>query len=275
MSDITGKTMSDIWYNLYKMLYYKGEHVESRIGGTNHITDFTFCLEDPTQSVVYSKIRKTSFKYLVAELIWYFSGDNSVDFIGKHAKMWNSLSDDGKTVNSAYGYRIMKMFGFNQLEFVIDKLKKNPYDRQAVIHIKDASNKPTKDTPCTCLLQFTNFNGKLNCHTYMRSNDIWFGTPYDVVFFTILQQIVSIETGIPLGKYYHTIGDLHIYDKNRVEPEMITADTICEGSSITLDKSYKDVLHGLKHALESNFEDDGTLPAFIKNLKEVKDGLKD
>ena len=272
MSELIGKTMSEIWFQLYKILYNNGERVESRIGATHHLTDFTFCLEDPTQSVVYSTIRKTSFKYLSAELLWYFSGSNKVDFIGKHAKMWNTLSDDGVTVNSAYGYRIFKMFGFDQLQYVIDKLKANAHDRQAVIHIKDASNKPTKDTPCTCLLQFTVFNGKLNCHTYMRSNDIWFGTPYDVVFFTILQQIVSIETGIPLGKYYHTVGDIHLYTKNMIEKPLVDEKTIRTGAPIVLTKDYKKQIDLLNNVLYVNSENslDLVIPDFVEDLRRVK-----
>ena len=272
MSELIGKTMSEIWFQLYKILYNNGERVESRIGATHHLTDFTFCLEDPTQSVVYSTIRKTSFKYLSAELLWYFSGSNKVDFIGKHAKMWNTLSDDGVTVNSAYGYRIFKMFGFDQLQYVIDKLKANAHDRQAVIHIKDASNKPTKDTPCTCLLQFTVFNGKLNCHTYMRSNDIWFGTPYDVVFFTILQQIVSIETGIPLGKYYHTVGDIHLYTKNMIEKPLVDEKTIKTGAPIVLTKDYKKQIELLNNVLYVNSENslDLVIPDFVEDLRRVK-----
>ena len=48
----------------------------------------------------------------------------------------------------------------------------------------------------------------------MRSNDIWLGLPYDIAFFTTLQQYVSEVTGIPVGKYYHTVGDLHLYEKH-------------------------------------------------------------
>lgn len=269
MSDLVCHNMSTLWYELYHKLYTEGERVESRIGATRHITDFTFQLSDPTQSVVYSTIRKTSYKYLVSELIWYFSGTNKVDFIGKHAKMWNSLSDDGETVNSAYGYRIFHKFGFNQLEFVIDKLRKNPHDRQAVIHIKDADNKPTKDTPCTCLLQFTVYNNKLNCHTYMRSNDIWFGTPYDVVFFTILQQIVSIETGIPLGYYYHTVGDMHMYEKDAIELSKLNSNTIRHGASIIIPNDYKTYIKNLSKVLDPATKSD-ELPMFVQDLMEVK-----
>ena len=202
----------------YRAVETYGEKVESRIGETKHLTNMTICIQDPRHGVCLDPTRNMSLRYMLGEIQWYMSGSNRVKDIAKFAKMWADLSDDGKTVNSAYGYRIQKMFGFNQLKYCIEKLKKNRYDRQCVIHIKDASDKPTKDTPCTVSLQFTYERGFLSLHTYMRSNDIWLGLPYDVAFFTCLQQIVAHEIGACLGGYYHTVGDLHLYKKHWGKP---------------------------------------------------------
>lgn len=207
-------TVTDAFEKAYNFVSDFGETVVSRIGKTKHVTDITFLVSNPYHNVCLNPQRNLSLRYLVGEIQWYLSGSNKVEDIGKYAKMWYDLSDDGETVNSAYGYRIFHKFGFDQLQYCIDKLKKNPYDRQCILHIKEASNKPTKDTPCTCLLQFTCFNGKLNLHTYMRSNDIWLGLPYDMGFFTVLLQIVAKEVGLPVGVYYHTVGDLHLYERH-------------------------------------------------------------
>lgn len=205
---------TEVFYKVYNHTSEHGEIVESRIGKTKHLTDVTIVLLHPYHGLCLDKTRNLSLKYMIGEIEWYLSGSNKVADIGKYAKMWYSLTDDGETVNSAYGYRIFHKFGFDQLQYCIDKLKANPHDRQAVIHIKEADNKPTKDTPCTCLIQFTVFKGKLNAHTYMRSNDIWLGLPYDMAFFTSLLHIVSNATGIPVGEYVHTVGDLHLYEKH-------------------------------------------------------------
>lgn len=207
-------TVTDAFEKAYNFVSDFGETVVSRIGKTKHVTDITFLVSNPYHNVCLNPQRNLSLRYLVGEIQWYLSGSNKVEDIGKYAKMWYDLSDDGETVNSAYGYRIFHKFGFDQLQYCIDKLKKNPYDRQCILHIKEASNKPTKDTPCTCLLQFTCFNGRLNLHTYMRSNDIWLGLPYDMGFFTVLLQIVAKEVGLPVGVYYHTVGDLHLYERH-------------------------------------------------------------
>lgn len=208
------KNATDTFREAYQMLERDGEVVESRIGKVKHLTNITFCVENPLENVCLDATRNLSLRYLLGEILWYLNGSNSVEEIGKYGKMWYDLTDDGVTVNSAYGYTIFHRFGFNQLEYCIKKLKENKYDRQAVIHLKMITDEKTKDMPCTCILQFNCMNDKLNLHTYMRSNDVWFGLPYDIAFFMLLLQIVANECSLSLGKYFHTVGDLHSYEKH-------------------------------------------------------------
>lgn len=218
--------MTALWEETYKTLIEQGEAAPSRVGKVKHLTNITLILTNPKQSVTYSPIRKLSPRYLAAEMFWYLAGRNDVEYIGSHAKMWNSLTDDGETVNSAYGYVMLKKFGFDQLDKAIKALKKDIHSRQAVIHFKTPTEKASKDVLCTVSTQFVFFNGKLNGHTYMRSNDIWFGTPYDVVFFTTLLQMVAQALGVPVGEYHHTVGDLHVYTKNIVSGQNYTVSAI-------------------------------------------------
>lgn len=213
-----GETVTNAFESAFYSVSKYGEEVDSRIGKAKHLTDCTFIVNNPYHNICLTKGRNLSLKYILGEIRWYLSGSNRVEDIGKYAKMWYDLSDDGETVNSAYGYRIFHKFGFDQFKYCIEKLKKNPYDRQCVIHIKEASDTPTKDTPCTCLLQFTYNLGRLNLHTYMRSNDIWLGLPYDMAFFTVLLQIACKETGLRAGNYFHTVGDLHLYERHWDKP---------------------------------------------------------
>lgn len=219
---IEAVTATEAFERAYLFVEQFGEEVESRIGKTKHLTNMTICIRDPRCSVCLDPVRNLSLKYMLAEIRWYCSGSNKVKDIAPYAKMWNTLTDDGETLNSAYGYRIHHLFGFDQLQFCVNKLRENPYDRQAVIHIKMPSNKPSKDIPCTCLIQFTCSHGTLEAHTYMRSNDIWLGLPYDVAYFTYLQKIVAFLLDMPVGRYYHTVGDLHLYEKHWKKPVRIT-----------------------------------------------------
>lgn len=177
-------------------------------------TDAIFCVEDPTRNVVTSPIRKMPMRYAIGELAWYLSGSNRVQDISQFSKVWEKLSDDGETNNSAYGWRIFSKFGFDQWEYVKELIRKDPNTRQAVIHIKDADNRPTKDTPCTVYLQFLLRDGKLNLSVHMRSNDIWMGVPYDMFSFCFLQVKMAMELGVEVGQYTHYAGSLHLYERD-------------------------------------------------------------
>ena len=53
--------------------------------------------------------------------------------------------------------------------------------------------------------------------TYMRSNDLWMGFPYDVFQFTNMQVLMSMELGVGIGFYTHISGSLHLYKRNVVK----------------------------------------------------------
>lgn len=213
-----GKTVNEVWEQAFDALSKQaseGFEDSSRDGAVvGEFLDAVFCVEDPTRSIVTSPIRKMPMRYAVGELAWYLSGSNRVADISRYAKKWSEISDDGLTNNSAYGYRIQHKFGFDQWEHVKGMLQKDPNTRQAVIHIKDASNTPTKDTPCTVYLQFFLRNNKLNLSVHMRSNDIWMGVPYDMFSFCFLQVKMAMELGVEIGSYTHYAGSLHMYQRD-------------------------------------------------------------
>lgn len=209
----------EYWYKLLNCMNEDGFSIPSRTGisgGTvvGEVINAVSIIENPKDNIITSSARNLSIKYGIGEFLWYLSGSNRVKDIGQYSKAWYNLTDDGETVNSAYGYRIYHKFGFDQWEYVKKLLQDDPATRQAVIHIKDANNQKTKDTPCTLTLQFFIRNNELNMIVNMRSNDIWLGFPYDAFTFTCLQQLMAMEIGVSIGKYVHISGSLHLYEKD-------------------------------------------------------------
>lgn len=216
----TYDSATQAWENFYGMLkpFEKecvGEPHESRAGKVvGELLNSTIIITDPRKNFVQSDIRKASIQYAVGELMWYLSGSDKLVDISQFGKFWGTISDDGDTLNSAYGYRIQHKFGFDQWEHCKNLLKADPYSRQAVVHIKDADNRPTKDTPCTVALQYQIRDNKLYATTFMRSNDIWLGLPYDMFAFMNLQVKMAMELNVDLGDYTHFTGSLHLYEKD-------------------------------------------------------------
>ena len=202
----------EYWYERLSKLNYNAKSRDGDVVG--EILNATTIIEDPTRCIMTNSIRNMPIRYAVGELLWYLSANNKLSEIRKYTKAWDRMSDDGKTVNSNYGYCIRKKFGFDQWEFVKDKLMSDSSSRQAVIHIKDASNEESKDVNCTVCLQFFIRENKLCMTVYMRSNDLWMGFPYDVFQFAAMQVLLSMELGVELGPYTHIAGSLHLYKRD-------------------------------------------------------------
>lgn len=215
---VRAKTADDAFKIWYDKLNFNASEMNSRDGEVvGEVINAITIIDDPTRCILMNDIRKMPIRYAVGEMLWYMSGNNSLKEIQKYSKAWDRMSDDGETVNSNYGYCIKHKYGFDQLEYVVDKLSKDVNTRQAVIHIKEASNKDTKDMNCTVCLQFFLRDNKLYMTTYMRSNDLWLGFPYDVFNFTALQVLLSMRLGVELGTYTHIAGSLHLYKRNAKE----------------------------------------------------------
>lgn len=197
-----------------------------KVGNTRELNNVKLHLTNIDNNIV--SVRGISPSYLFGELVWYFTGRNETAFISKFSKFWEKISDDGKTANSAYGYLMKYAFGFDQIEKVIELLKKDPESRRAKINLNTPRKNvdSTLDEPCTMFLHFMIRNGKLHCTAVMRSNDIWFGFPYDVAFFTELQKYIADKLGVGYGEYTHFACSLHMYDKDADKIEKIVENPV-------------------------------------------------
>ena len=191
------------------------------VGNTRELNNMKIEISDISNSIV--SVRNISTTYLLGEFLWYFNGSQSMEYISKYSTFWKNISDDGVTSNSAYGYLLMHKHGFNQIEKIIELLAVDPNTRRAVININVPNVKviETRDEPCTIALQFLNRDGKLHCTAIMRSNDIWFGTPYDWAFFIELQKVIADRLGLGYGTYTHFATSFHAYERNMAEIESI------------------------------------------------------
>ena len=212
--------LDSAWLYWYERLAGQKSEMSSRDGVVvGEILNAVTVISNPTKNVMRNRIRKLPMKYVIGEMLWYMSGNNNLSEIQKYTSAWDRMSDDGQTVNSNYGWCIRHKYGFDQWEYVRELLRKAPETRQAVIHIKTADNKESKDVNCTVCLQFFIRDNKLHATVYMRSNDIWMGFPYDVFQFTCMQILMSMELGVEIGTYTHVAGSLHLYKRDLQEEE--------------------------------------------------------
>ena len=217
---VRSETLDEAWLSWFEKMKSGNsiKSLKSRDGEVaSEIINAITVLENPTKNIMTNQVRRLSMRYAVGEMLWYLSGNPELKAIQNYTKAWDRMSDDGKTVNSNYGFLIKDAYGFDQYEYCKEILRKDINSRQAVIHIKMPRNtieNPTNDLNCTVCLQFLVRDGKLYCTTYMRSNDLWLGFPYDVFQFTCIQIRMAMELGLDIGSYTHIAGSLHIYERD-------------------------------------------------------------
>lgn len=218
---IEANNISDLYIEGIKLLK-NAKEFESRAGKTKELIGVISVLTNPRTRYILEENRKHSIDYIKKEFIWYISKTNSVKEIAKASKFWLTVSDDGETVNSAYGKSIFTIVpGTNktQYDLVKEELEKNPNSRRAFWfynlfneHYHKMST--TKDFPCTLISQFLIRNNKLHQIIYIRSCDFIFGWCNDIPFYSLMQEMLSVDLEIELGNLIHIAGSLHIYERH-------------------------------------------------------------
>lgn len=257
------ESVEQAYPEIIKTLLEEGNNVSPRGMLTKELTPACITITNPRKRVLGSSIRKLNFGFMCAELIWILEASNDVNMIGHYNSNWKNFSDDGETLNGAYGKRIFTWDSgirittskikeddiekevsssshvvINQFQKAFEQLKIDPDTRQATIVFFDPYKdyRETKDKPCTNLIRFMIRDNKLNMTVFMRSNDIWFGFPYDVFNFTMLQEIMAGMLGIEMGIYSHIADSLHIYeDQFEKGKEIVEANENLLYKNITMD----------------------------------------
>lgn len=179
----------------------------------------TLTLKNPRARIISSPARGVDYSFAAGEFLWYWQGREDLAFLLPYNKRMAEFSNDGLTLESAYGKRIFRDDG--QWRNVREELVRDPDSRRAVLRIFQPRDlRPdNKDVPCTLSIQFFIRDRLLYAHAVMRSNDVFWGLPYDVFSFTLLQEAMMLElraAGVcdDLGHYVHTAGSLHIYERH-------------------------------------------------------------
>ena len=206
----------DIFYYIHK----NGRNTVNRKGqGLYEMRNVTLVL-DPEAST-YCLGRYPSQEYLEKELDFYASGSRQLEDAVKMSKFWSKCSDDGKTINSNYGFLLFhdeNKHGFTQFEHAINCLRNNPDSKKAVMTLYSKEHAYiSNDNPCTLIINLYIQGDALNMQVIMRSNDLWYGLPYDLPFFrvvhyTALAMLKRTYPNLELGYHIHQALNLHFYE---------------------------------------------------------------
>jgi thymidylate synthase len=242
------------YHDLLRLVLERGRPKTDRTGtGTRSVfgAQARFPLQE---SFPLLTTKKMAWKAIVAELLWFISGDTNVATLAKQGvKIWHGNGYDHyrKTLAPARGEPILtleewsdrivsdasfaewaaslgEVYGaqwrhwktadggeIDQLAKLVSLLKKNPDSRR---HIVTAWNPAEVDAmalpPCHTLFQFFVLDGELSCQLYQRSADLFLGVPFNIASYALFTCMVAQVCDLKPGEFVHTFGDLHLYDNH-------------------------------------------------------------
>jgi hypothetical protein len=189
---------------------------------------------NPLERVIFYPERDANPFFHFFEALWMLAGRNDVAFVKQFVQRMEDFSDDGQTLNGAYGYRWKKHFNVrddyadevianvDQLAIIAERLTANKEDRRCVLGMWDASHdlgRDSKDLPCNTTAMFlVRADGKLHMTVTNRSNDIIWGLyGANAVHFSYLLEYMAGRIGVPVGRQVHVSNNYHAY-LNTFEP---------------------------------------------------------
>ncbi len=162
--------------------------------------------------------KKLHLRSIIYELLWFLAGDTNIRYLNENkVTIWDEWADEDGDLGPIYGYQWRSWPAadgrhIDQITQVIDQIRRNPDSRR---HIVSAWNVGDLDkmalAPCHILFQFYVANGRLSCHLYQRSADVFLGVPFNIASFALLTMMVAQVCDLKPGEFVHTFGDAHLY----------------------------------------------------------------
>lgn len=173
---------------------------------------------DLSQGFPLLTTKKVHTKSVIHELLWFLSGSTNIKYLKDNGvRIWDEWADDEGELGPTYGKQWRSWphphYGsVDQISELISQLRDNPNSRR---HIVSAWNVSVIDDmalpPCHCMFQFYVAYGRLSCHLYQRSADIFLGVPFNIASYALLTHMVAQQCDLEPGDFIHTFGDAHLY----------------------------------------------------------------
>ena len=221
------------YHDLLKHILEKGSRHKDRTGvGT--ISTFGYQTRfDLREGFPIVTTKRVPFRWVAEELFWFLSGStDDAELQARGVDIWQEWATEEQTarfnrpagdLGPIYGY-LWRSFGgdyperngVDQIERLIREIETNPNSRRLIV---TGWNPETCDEvalpPCHTLFQFKVENGNtLHCQLYQRSADAFLGVPFNISSYALLTHLVAQVTGLEVGDFIHTFGDLHIYSNH-------------------------------------------------------------
>ena len=165
--------------------------------------------------------KKLHTKNIFIELLWFLRGDANVRGLQEcGVSIWNEWADADGNLGPVYGVQWRSWptpdgKHIDQISQVLDRICSNPDSRRLVVsawNVAEINNMALP--PCHAFFQFYVADGKISCHLYQRSADIFLGVPFNIASYALLTHMVAQQCSLNVGDFIWTGGDCHIYNNH-------------------------------------------------------------
>ena len=192
--------------------------------------------------------KKLHLRSIVHELLWFLQGDTNVRYLQENkVGIWDEWADAEGELGPVYGKQWRRWSGpegteIDQMRWVVEEIRRNPDSRRLIVSAWNVADLPKMALmPCHALFQFYVADGRLSCQLYQRSADIFLGVPFNIASYALLTHMVAQVTGLGVGDFVHTFGDLHLYSNHLEQAREQLARTPLPPPRLELDPSVTDL----------------------------------
>jgi thymidylate synthase len=165
--------------------------------------------------------KKLHLRSIIYELLWFLRGETNIKYLKENGvSIWDEWADEKGDLGRVYGaqwcdWRTSDGRSINQIDQVIDQIKKNPDSRRLIVSAWNVGEiEKMALPPCHAMFQFFVQEGELSCQLYQRSADLFLGVPFNIASYALLTLMVAQVCDLKPGTFVHTFGDLHLYSNH-------------------------------------------------------------
>jgi thymidylate synthase len=165
--------------------------------------------------------KRVHFRSVAYELLWFLRGDRNVRWLHEHGvTIWDEWASPEGDLGPVYGVQWRAWptpdgRHVDQISQVLETLRTDPDSRRMIVSAWNVGEIPQMAlAPCHAMFQFYVADGRLSCHLYQRSADLFLGVPFNIASYALLTSMVAQQVGLGLGDFVWTGGDCHIYDNH-------------------------------------------------------------
>jgi thymidylate synthase len=209
----------------------KGSRKEDRTG-TGTISLFGYQMRfDLSQGFPCVTTKKLHLRSIIHELLWFLRGDTNVAYLRENGvTIWDEWADENGDLGPVYGAQWRSWLApdgrhIDQVSQLLDDLRTRPDSRRHIVSawnpavLPDESKSPQANAraglqalpPCHMMFQFHVVNGRLSCHMYQRSADVFLGVPFNIASYALLTMMIAQVLDLEPGDFIISLGDAHIY----------------------------------------------------------------